>query len=47
VPVPTAPGVQYGYPNQPGRRSDAELARLQVGFDAVLTGCLRQVTTGG
>lgn len=39
--------VQYGYPNQPGRRSDAELARLQAGFDAVLTGCLRQVSTGG
>ncbi len=38
--------VRYGYPDQPGRRSDVELARLQAGYDAVLTACLRRVTTG-
>ncbi len=38
--------VQYGYPDQPGRRSDVELAQIQAGYDAVLTECLRRVTTG-
>jgi len=38
--------VPYGYPNRPGRRGDVEPARLPAGFDAVLTECLRRVTTG-
>ncbi len=37
--------VRYGYPDQPGRRSDVELAQSQSGYDAVLTECLRRVTT--
>ncbi len=37
--------VRYGYPDQPGRRSDVELAQIQSGYDAVLTECLRRVTT--